>query len=660
MGQHCVAALAEFGVIVNGIDLEQPKRWSVPKAQDSLSKLLIGDIRQPGLLESAEIKRCRAILLVTNDETVNVTGAFAARRLNSKVRVIIRSTKQNLNELLKNQLGNFAAFEAAQLPATAIALAALGQETLGFFNLDGELLRVVKHPIHAHHSWCNQPVYKRHGSQRLVLSHMTDSSNPRQEFYGWDDDAIVKPGDVLVRLELSKAGTKSLFKEPVTEELKEFWQQVRFYLNWAFFRRKLLQFWQSTSERQIQRVAIVAFATVILLLSLGTILIELAHPDFTPEAAFYNAAIFLLGGFGDQLGGFQSRFPKPWWINLLGLSLTVAGTIFVGILYATLTDLVLSSRFEFSRRPPIPKQGHVVLVGLGRVGKSVAAILQALNQPLVGVMSSGDLEPNLLPKLPLVRGDLITSLEKVQLAKALSVIVATEDEITNLEIALMARAVNPATHLVIRTYDPGFTSSLAEILPEAKVVCAYALAAEAFAGAAFGESIISLFRLNKQTVLVTEYKITANDTLHGMLLAEVAYGYGVVPVLYHNPNEPAKLMPTLEMRLRTGDRLVVLATITGLQRIERGEVTPCRWGVRVEEALSEGAIFEGGNAIARICGCELSMARKFLESVPATFRLPLYRQQAQQLVRELNALQIKASLVVVKRVRAEILEIQPD
>jgi hypothetical protein len=120
-----------------------------------------------------------------------VAGAFAARRLNNKVRVIISSTKQNLNELLKNQLGNFAAFEAAQLPATAIALAALGQETLGFFNLDGELLRVVKHPIHAHHSWCNQPVYKRYGSQRLVLSHITDSTNLRQEFYGLDDDAII-------------------------------------------------------------------------------------------------------------------------------------------------------------------------------------------------------------------------------------------------------------------------------------------------------------------------------------------------------------------------------------------------------------------------------------------------------------------------------------
>lgn len=39
-----------------------------------------------------------------------------------------------------------------------------------------------------------------------------------------------------------------------------------------------------------------------------------------------------------------------------------------------------------------------------------------------------------------------------------------------------------------------------------------------FAGAAFGENIINLFRFNRQTVLVTEYQIEAGDTLNGLLL----------------------------------------------------------------------------------------------------------------------------------------------
>ncbi len=662
LGQHCVAAVAEFGITVNGIDLESPKRWEVPKAKESLTKLLIGDVRQPGVLEEAEIRRCRAILLVTNDETVNVVGAFAARRLNPKVRIIIRSTKQNLNQLLKQQLGNFAAFEAAQLPAFAITLAALGEETLGFFNLGGQLLRIVKHRIHADHEWCGQPVHERNSRQRRVLSYIADEPSP-QQFYSWDSDAVVRAGDTLVRIETADSSARYFFKARGTynsRNLREFWQQVRHYLRWETLRQKIIGFWQSTSERQIRRVAVVAVFAVFLLLSLGTVLLKLTQPDFSFEAAFFNTAIFLLGGFGDQLGGFQSKFSNPWWLNLFGLTLTIAGTVFVGILYATLTDLVLSSRFQFSRRLPPPKEEHVVLVGLGRVGLRVATLLQELNQPLVVVTSGKELDPSLLPKLPLVVGNPTTSLEKLHLDRAKSVIVATDDEMANLEIALMAQAANPASHLVIRTYDPGFTENLAQILPQAKVVCAYALAAEAFAGAAFGENIISLFRLNQQTVLVTEYCIEEGDTLNGLLLAEVAYGYRIVPILHQKPQEPAKLMPSDEIRLMVGDRLVVLATISSLQQIERGERLPCRWAVRVEKALNESSVFEGGNTIARVTGCEIGLARELMENLPGTLRLPMYKQQAEHLVRELDKFQVRAILGVVKKVRVEILEMQTE
>jgi Trk K+ transport system NAD-binding subunit len=664
LGQHCLAALAEFGIIVNAIDVETPKNWDVPKARESLAKLFIGDCRQPKVLEEADIRRCRAILLVSSNESVNVAGAFAARRLNPDVRIIIRSSKQNLNELLGQQLRNFAAFDATQLPASAFALAALGEETLGFFSLEGQLLRVVKHKMHPNHRWCGQPVYERNHRLSRVLSYITDNSSLGQEFYRWDADALVAAGDTLVRIETADSSAQYFFTDPGTftqQNLREFWQQARSYkMNWRILQKKLVQFWQSTSERRIQRVAIVALIAVFILLSLGITLIKLAHPDSTIEAAFYNTAIFLLGGFGDQVGGFQPKFSNPWWLNLFGLQLTIAGTVFVGILYATLTDVVLSSRFQFSRRQPIPKQDHVVLVGLGRVGQRVATILQELNQPFVGVTHTSEFDSTLLPNLPLVTGDITTNLQRVNLVKAKSLIVATDDEMANLEIALMAQAENPASHLVIRTYDPSFTQSLAEILPKAKVVCAYALAAEAFAGAAFGEHIISLFRLNQQTILVTEFKIQAEDNLNGLLLAEVAYGYEVVPLLHQKLEESARLMPSEEIRLEVGDRLVILATINGLQRIERGEMAPRRWALWVEEAMSKSAVLEGGNTICRLAGCEISMARELMQSLPGALRLPLYKQQAQNLVRELRKVQVKARLGFVKKARVEILQLQPD
>jgi hypothetical protein len=108
--------------------------------------------------------------------------------------------------------------------------------------------------------------------------------------------------------------------------------------------------------------------------------------------------------------------------------------------------------------------------------------------------------------------------------------------VANLEIGLMARTVNLNCNLVLRTLDPRFGENVARLLPDAMILRAYALAAEAFVGAAFGENILNLFHLNDRTTLVTEYQIEAGDTLNGLLLAEIAYGYGVVPILHQKLN----------------------------------------------------------------------------------------------------------------------------
>jgi hypothetical protein len=148
---------------------------------------------------------------------------------------------------------------------------------------------------------------------------------------------------------------------------------------------------------------------------------------------------------------------------------------------------------------------------------------------------------------------------------------------------------------------------------------------------------------------VTEYQIEAGDTLNGLLLADVAYGYGVVPVLYQKGQEMTKLMPSDDIRLGIGDRMVVLATSTGLQRIEEGQLSlklKC-WHVLVERALNQDAIFEGANAIARIAGCNLSTARALMHNLPGTLQVPLYKHQAQYLVRHLGKAQVKARITPI-------------
>ena len=108
----------------------------------------------------------------------------------------------------------------------------------------------------------------------------------------------------------------------------------------------------------------------------------------------------------------------PWWLRLFSLSLTLAGTAFIGVLYALLTEKLLSLRFDFlAKRPPVPDKDHIVIIWLGRVGRQVVEILQDLRQPLVGITSQ-TIDPDVLPQMPLIVGSIREGLDKANLATA--------------------------------------------------------------------------------------------------------------------------------------------------------------------------------------------------------------------------------------------------
>ncbi|HEY9649505.1 MAG TPA: NAD-binding protein [Coleofasciculaceae cyanobacterium] len=651
LGQQCVVALKEYGVNIIAIEELLPRHWEIPNLPDLLENLIIGDCRQEIVLEQAKIRQCRAVLLVTSSERVNIETAFAARLLNPHTRLVVRSAKENLNELLRQRLGNFVSFEPTELPVTAFTLAALGTETLGAFHLEGQQLRVVKRHIQPGDAFCKHLVYELNTPTRRVLSYTPHSSEALAGFYEWEPEELVQAGDTLVYIEMRERLTSGSEQPSPGRKRKRWrlWRWLAHHLSWDNLKQKLVEFWQSNYQHQVRRVALICGIAVVILLLLGTLLFSWNYPGITWKDAFYATAVLLLGGYGDLFGQLPLQMPIRWELQLFSLTLTLAGTAFVGVLYALLTEALLTARFEFlQRRPPTPQHDHIVVIGLGRVGQRVAAKLQEFKQPVVGI-SNTEIDPNILPQLPVITGHYADVLKTTHLPTAKSVLVVTDDEMVNLEVALMAHDLNPKGTLVIRTFEQGLSNNLAQMLPNAQVLCAYALAAEAFAGAAFGENIENLFRLNNQTILVTEYQIEAGDTLNGLLLSEVAYGYGVVPVLYQKKQELPLFMPSDDIHLVVGDRMVVLATSQGLWRIEQGKIciTPKQWRVHIEEALTHEAIFEGANAIARISKCDLTTARALMHNLPGTLRSPLYKHQAQRLVRELIQAQVVARIIPI-------------
>jgi voltage-gated potassium channel Kch len=662
LGQYSIFNLKKFTseeleIYITAIDLVQPTDWEVDNLPDLLAAApIIGDCRREAVLRKAGAVECRAILLVTSDESVNIEAAIAARKINPHARLVVRSSRTHLNQLLKAQLGDFIALEATELPAPTFALAGLGGGVLGVFNIGNVQLRVVEQQVRSRDPrFDNMPTCLIHRKNYRLLRFPTARPNPDslfpaalssvRSFHQWQPDATVSAGDTIVYIEVVEPAQSSRTRKKSAEsrqQVHSFWQDV---INGQIW-QKIAQAWQLFQRKQTSRIISVGLVTATLLWILGGVLLKTNIPNLTWQKAFSASVILLLGGYGDLFGGLDNE-PVPAWVLFICLCITAISILFILGVLGLIADALLASRFEFFRhRPPIPKQDHVVLVGLGRVGRRIATLLQEFQQPIAALTEQLE-ESSLLTQLPILTGNLIANLSKANLATARSVIVVTDDQMLNLEVALSARnaarQANREIGLVIRTYDQNFSDNLMELLPDAKALCAYALSAEAFAGAAFGENMLSLFRLNEQTILVAEYTLSEGDTLVGKLLAEVAYGFGVVPIFYQKAEQALQgesaefFLPTDDKRLSVGDRLIVLASMNGLRRIELGEITPPRrWRLELQKPLNQSFILDAGSTLARISGCELDKARTFVNQLPGAIDLMMYDHQAHHLFRELS------------------------
>lgn len=661
LGQQIIVNLTKFSldsfeVQIAGIDREPVTEWELEDLPSMLSQPpIVGDCRRDHVLQQAGIERCRAVLLVTSDESINVQTAIAVRRLNPTVHIVVRSSRRGLNRLLSRQLGRFVALDATELPAMTFALAGLEDNTLSVFNIDALQFRVVERQITAKDPlYCDMPVHRLH-RQNVRLLNLKPFSNPHQPigwattassmFHRWQPHVRVQSGDQVAYVEVKTLTHSQILNMPKrSDSWFKLRQGIADVLDGAW-RRRLWTFWQSAEQQSLRRVVAIALTTAIVLWITGTVLLYVnIEPQISLTKAVVLGAILILGGYGDVFGGFQDSGAQSWVLIACLLIATTSLLMVIGVL-GLLADQLLSSRFEFlQRRPKVPKENHVIVLGLGRVGKRVTRILQDLRQPLVAITHKVD-NPVLRNQIPLLEGPMLQQLQEANLSTARSVIAVTDDPVLNLEVALLAAEAleneNRPFTPVIRTLSQLFSDNIQSFLPQARSFSVYALSAEAFAGAAFGENILGLFRLNHQTILITEYTIEYGDTLDGKPLAEIAYGYGVVPILLRQsqPNRQYQdyPMPSDDLRVHLRDKLYVLSSINGLRRIERGEMTaPRQWLLEVDAPLNPNMISEASSVLAKLSSVKLEDCRRLMASLPNTLQLALYDYQAHRLMQELK------------------------
>jgi Trk K+ transport system NAD-binding subunit len=635
LGRQCVALLNEFDVVVVGVDLDKAAGDLGDSA--ALDHFVAGDAAQADVLRKAGVERCRSILLVTSDERSNIAAAFTARSLNPDARLIVRSAQDNLNALLTEQLGNLVAFEPSQFSAPAFAIAALGDGAEVLFAVEDVRARVAREQVGADDWRLAHAIGDLNSARRRFLAHARSGEAPGELFFPPNAGAGVEAGDMLTFFE-----TEPFSDPPAARRATSRARETRSGLQSA--RADLADWWEHVrAGSHLPKTALASFCVILALTLLGIHLFHAENPDISWFDAVNVSVVLAVGGFDNVFGALKAPFAISPSLYIYSIVMKVASTVFLGVVFATLTETVLSARLQIARRRrAAPPGDHIVIVGMGAIGQKIGETLKKWREPLVGV-SETPVAADILPDIAMQVGPLRQALERANVATAKSVIVVLDDQVANLEISLLVHKLNPSCRIVFRTADQQLARNVAKLIPSSTGISDYFIAAEAITGAAFGENILSAFHLDDRSALITEYTVQPQDTLASRQLNEISCGFGVAPIVLRR-GETVAFAPSDDIHLHPGDRLIVLATVDGLRRVEKGELRQPDLILSLDASHSADTAFDAANAIARVSGCSLAEARAVMAHLPSRLETRLYQPQGERLVRELRRLLVFARL----------------
>lgn len=200
------------------------------------------------------------------------------------------------------------------------------------------------------------------------------------------------------------------------------------------------------------------------------------------DAWYFVVTLMTTVGFGDISLRTSSTFSK-----LIGTILMIASVTNTAIIFALITDSLLRRRMMLSvGRKRVKQSEHVIVVGIGSVGMQVVEELLERGESVTVI--EDDINGRFMPaiyelRLPTIIGDakLERTLRDAGLAKAKALISVTSDDLTNLEIGLNAKLLNPNARVVLRIYDYLLAQALDERLEIHFAYSASAIAAEELA-----------------------------------------------------------------------------------------------------------------------------------------------------------------------------------
>jgi voltage-gated potassium channel len=204
---------------------------------------------------------------------------------------------------------------------------------------------------------------------------------------------------------------------------------------------------------------------------------------------------------------------------------------------------------------------HTVLVGLGHLGYRVVQKLHEMKEYVVVIEQNPSLDLFAAAQqmqVPVIQDDATrpAALESAGVAVARNIVLCTQNDSLNLQIALKARKLNPTIRVVIRIFDEDFAQSLQEQFGFA-ALSGTGMAAPVFAAAVAGADVTNPISVEGQQLSLARLEIKPEAEFAGKSVGYLEDNYHLSLVLIRRDHQ-SDLHPHDSTVVKPGDLLAVL------------------------------------------------------------------------------------------------------
>jgi Trk K+ transport system NAD-binding subunit len=593
-GYRILQELLDAHLKVVVIDSDPDPRFA-ELARNAGVPLIQRDSRNEKTLLDAGLRRCAALIAVTTDDLYNLETILTVQNLRPSLRVVTGFKNRRIGEQInKSKANNAVALNATQLAAPAFITASISRQVLHFFYLEGQELVIVSDKVSA--SGTIQELYSNLAvvirRQKVSQTHDNITVEKYVDELCPPPTMTLQPGD-----EVFLIGTEEqLRQKPEIKITAAQFEEVRTRKRPALtkpkpegvgFRGFFKGLWRDTDRplrKTLGALSLILFISTVFFYILDLIRYDWDFSKPNPISSLYT----VLRGMGSELEFDDAKIAGIRLIpEIYTTALIIVGTALLGIVYAYLTNYIITARLSqaLGLQKATTMTDHIVLVGLGSIGYEVMRTLVKEKGRKVAVLEINE-DNRYIPLarnmgVPVINADarIPESLDLVNIGKATCLTVMTDNDMVNLETAINARSRFPKEQLpiVMRIFDTDLAERSEDTFNISTVRSTSALLAPYYIAAALQFETITTFYAAQKPFFVAKIEVKANSNLDGSLIADtyrrakvLVIAFWGATTLKHNPLEgDVRVRPTLKpilnpnrsQRLKAGDTIYCVGLI---------------------------------------------------------------------------------------------------